>query len=313
MAITFIKILKAAKNYLTKADYRFTVNTGLHLYDKMEDWAFLKKKFKISLGKELDLDNPKTYNEKLQWIKLYDRKPEYTMMADKYAVRKYISEKLGDEYLVPLIGVWDNPDDIDFDKLPDKFVLKCNHNSGLGMCICKDKSKLDIKKVKKSLKRGLKQNYYLLGREWPYKDIKHKIIAEQYLENDDKSDIQDYKILCFNGEPKLIELHKNRFSDHTQDFYDTTWKKIDITQDCKQSDIVVPAPECLNTMLDFSKLLSKDIPHVRVDWYFVKGRLYFGELTFFDSSGFAHFKPELYDKLLGDYIDLKNKTYKERI
>ena len=149
-----------------------------HLLDWMPDATFLKLAYKSRMGRKLDLDNPQTFNEKLQWLKLYDRRPEYTMMVDKYKVRDYIAEKLGEEYLIPLLGVWDDPDEIDFDALPNQFVLKCNHNSGLGMCICKDKTKLDIEKVKEELRKGLKQDYYLTGREWPYKDVLRKIICE---------------------------------------------------------------------------------------------------------------------------------------
>ena len=163
------KYIKAVYKVITNKNYRFFILSEKGVYDDMDDENYLKRKYKACLGKELNLDSPKTFNEKLQWLKLYNRKPEYTMMVDKYAVRKYIADTIGEEYLIPLLGVWDNPDDIDFDALPNQFVLKCNHNSGLGMCICKDKSKLDIDKIKAELRKGLQQDYYLTGREWPYK------------------------------------------------------------------------------------------------------------------------------------------------
>ena len=304
MAITFMKILNAAKKYISDDYYRFLVNTGLHFYDKIPDEEFLKRKFKLVMGKELDLENPKTFNEKLQWLKLYDRKPEYTMMADKYAVRKYIAEKLGKEYLIPLLGVWDNTDDIDFDKLPDKFVLKCNHNSGLGMCICKDKSTLNIKKVKRFLKRGLKQNYYLLGREWPYKNIKHKIIAEQYMD-DGKGVLTDYKFMCFNGRAEYCFVCKDRNEKGKARIivYDRNWNKVTMGRG-KIYDDVIESPVNLKKMLEFADILSKNIPFVRIDFYEINGRLYFGEITFFPGSGLSEFTPKEWDLNLGKMIDL---------
>ena len=173
--------LKKLVKYALDRDYRFIINANRGKYDAMEDEAFLKRKFRVTMGRELDLKNPKTFNEKLQWLKLYDRRPEYTVLVDKYLVREYIAKELGEEYLIPLVGAWNSPDEIDFDALPDKFVLKCNHNSGVGMYICKDKSKMDVEAVKAELRRGLAQDYYLTGREWPYKDVPRKIICEQYI------------------------------------------------------------------------------------------------------------------------------------
>lgn len=279
-----------------------------HCFDWMPDSWYLRMKYKQCMGYALNLSNPKTFNEKLQWLKLHDRKPEYTMMVDKYAVRKYIADTIGEEYLIPLLGVWDNPDDIDFDALPNQFVLKCNHNSGLGMCICKDKAKLDIAKVKAELRKGLKQDYYLTCREWPYKNVKRRIIAEKYMSDEGNEELSDYKVLCFNGEPKLIEVHKGRFyGNHTADNYDEFWNKTDIEQyDLPKSDKIMPKPVFLEEMLHLSKLLSKNLIHVRVDWYFTNNRLYFGELTFFDGSGYNLFCGDA-DGLLGSWIKLPNK------
>ena len=165
------------KYYLSSPANMFDFFASRNMLNWMSDEAFLKRKFKLRMGYDLDLDNPKTFNEKLQWLKLYDRKPEYTMMVDKYRVREYITQKIGAEYLIPLLGVWDSPNEIDFAALPEQFVLKCNHNSGLGMCICRDKSSLDLRKVRRELRKGLRQDYYLPGREWPYKDVPRKIIA----------------------------------------------------------------------------------------------------------------------------------------
>lgn len=201
------KYCKAAFKYMVNADYRFKIDSARGKYNDMPDREYLQRRFQAELGKSLDLDNPQTFNEKLQWLKLYNRKPEYTMMVDKYKVREYIAQTLGEEYLIPLLGVWDDPDEIDFDALPDQFVLKCNHNSGLGMCICKDKSKLDISKVRAELRKGLKENYYIRHREWPYKDVPRKIIAEKYMVDDSNcGELTDYKFFCFNGVPKFMYI-----------------------------------------------------------------------------------------------------------
>ena len=213
------------------------------------------------------------------------------------------------EYLIPLLGVWDDPDEIDFDALPNQFVLKCNHNSGLGMCICKDKSKLDVQKVKEELRKGLKQDYYLAGREWPYKNVKPCIICEQYMQDDGgKEELSDYKVLCFNGEPKLVEVHRGRFGGgHTQDFYDTDWNKTVFNQpDVPMSDEVMDKPVFADEMLELSRRLSAGISHVRVDWYYTNGHLYFGELTFYDGSGFDPFADNQ-DAEIGSWLVLPEK------
>ena len=303
----FSKIINGVR-LLYDSDFRWIYLANRGRFDGLDDETFLYRKYKACMGKELNLASPKTFNEKLQWLKLYDHKPEYTMMVDKYAVRKYIADTIGEEYLIPLLGVWDNPDDIDFDALPKQFVLKCNHNSGLGMCICKDKSKLDIEKVKAGLRKGLKQDYYLTCREWPYKNVKRRIIAEEYMSDEGKEELSDYKVLCFNGEAKLIEVHKGRFyGNHTADNYDEFWNKTDIEQyDLPKSDDIMPKPAFLEEMLYLSKLLSKNLIHVRVDWYFTNNRLYFGELTFFDGSGYNQFCGDA-DEFLGSLIKLPIK------
>ena len=297
------------KKYCADSSYRFVVNAALGLYNSMPDRDYLERKFEALMGAPLHLDAPQTFNEKLQWLKLYDRKPEYTMMVDKYRVREYITQKIGAEYLIPLLGVWDSPDEIDFAALPEQFVLKCNHNSGLGMCICKDKSRLDLRKVRRELRKGLRQDYYLPGREWPYKDVPRKIIAEKYMVDTDGGDeLSDYKVLCFNGVPKLIEVHKGRFGNqHTQDFYDANWDKTAFNQpDMPTSDEVMVKPVFMDEMLALSQVLSQGIPHVRVDWYYANHRLFFGELTFFDGSGFDPFDGEQ-DLEIGSWLALPEK------
>jgi hypothetical protein len=262
------------------------------------------------MKKELDFENPQTFNEKLQWLKLYDRKPEYTMMVDKYKVRDYIAEKLGEEYLIPLLGVWDDPDDIDFDALPNQFVLKCNHNSGTGMCICKNKSKLDIKKVKKELKKGLKENYYLTGREWPYKDVPRKVIAEKYMkDNSATEELTDYKLMCFDGKVKCSFVCSERFSKSglKVTFYDTDWKVMPFERHYPKSRNPIKKPYGYEKMVELAEKLSKNIPFVRVDFYEINGKIYFGELTFFPGTGLEEFTPFDWDKTLGSWIKLPNK------
>lgn len=303
------KIWRAGIRYLLDSDYRFLINAGFGFYNHVPDDEYLEKKFKAAMGTELDLADPKTFNEKLQWLKLYDRKPEYTMMVDKLKVREYIKEKLGEEYLIPLLGSWDDPDEIDFDALPNQFVLKCNHNSGFGMCICKDKSKLDVKKVKAELKRGLKQNYYLTGREWPYKDVKPRIIAEQYLTCDGR-DIDDYKVHNFNGVPKMVLVCRDRFkaTGLTEDFYSDTWEHLDVKRpNHPNAEVRIECPEKLDKMLELSTKLAKGIPFVRTDFYVVDHKVYFGEITFYPASGFGKFVPEEWDYIFGKWIVLPER------
>ena len=284
------------------------INDSMGVYDKLDDNKYLEKKFKVKIGKTLNLNNPITFNEKLQWLKLYDRRPEYTMMVDKYKVRDYIADQLGGEYLIPLLGVWDDPDEIDFDALPNQFVLKCNHNSGLGMCICKDKSKLDIKKVKEELRKGLRQDYYLTGREWPYKNIPRKIICEQYMEDSSQKDsLTDYKFFCFNGVADCVMVCLDRFSGDTKFyFFDKNWelKRLNIRGKNAPEGFTIPKPICMDEMFRIAEQLSVGMPFSRIDLYECNGKVYFGEITFFPDSGFdANLLPET-DQYFGEMIDL---------
>ena len=300
------KYIKAIKKYIFSSGYRFLVNSGYGKYNDMPDAEYLSRKFAAVFGRRLSLEAPKTFNEKLQWLKLYDRKPEYTVMVDKYKARDYISEKIGAGYLIPMLGVWNAPDEIDFDTLPDKFVLKCNHNSGLGMCICKDKSALNIKNVKKRLKRGLKQDYYLTGREWPYEDVPRKIIAEQFM-NSDAGGLTDYKVHCFNGAPKLILVCKDRFTSTglTEDFFTSSWEHLDIRRPTHpNSSAEIAQPEELPEILMLAKQLSEGIPFLRVDFYIIEHKVYFSELTFYPAAGFEKFVPEKWDDILGSWLEL---------
>lgn len=301
-----MRILQSVKKVICDKPYRMELFNTYVANKFCDDETIIKRMFKLKIGYELDLSNPRTYNEKLQWIKLNDRNPNYTIYVDKYKVRSYIASKIGEKYLIPLIGVYDRAEDIDFSILPDKFVLKCNHNSGTGMYICKDRTVIDVSKVRKGLAKGLKEDYYRgAGREWPYKDVPRKIICEKCME-DENGELNDYKVLCFDGEPKFIEFHSGRFSgDHRQDWYDAEWNKTSITQsEMPCSDFVIDKPACFDEMMELSRVLSREIPHVRVDWYYVNNQLFFGELTFFDGSGYCPFDDFNIDIMLGELITL---------
>lgn len=289
--------------------FRWLYLASFGKYDDWNDESFLKKAFECHMYKELNLAHPHTLNEKLQWLKLYNRKPEYTMMVDKYAVRKYIADTIGDEYLIPLLGVWDNPEDIDFNALPNKFVLKCNHNSGLGMCICKDKSKLDIAKVKAELRKGLRQDYYLTGREWPYKNVKRRIIAEKYMtDSPDIDEFTDYKFYCFNGYVDCVLTCIERSTGNPKFyFFDKDWKLLRYNKRGKEApaDFTLPKPENIEEMFRIASELSKGIPFLRVDLYNSSGKIYFGELTFFPDSGWDPNRLPEIDLYFGDLVDLE--------
>ena len=252
------------------------------------DETFLKMKYKLMMGTKLDLENPKTFNEKLQWLKLHDRNPEYTKMVDKYEAKEYVANIIGKEYIIPTLGVWDKFDDIDFDALPNEFVLKPTHTSG-NVFICKDKSKIDYKKLKKQVNKWLKRDYYRIHREWPYKNVKPRIIAEKYME-DQTGELVDYKVYAFNGKCDYVMTCVDRAKGETKFlYYDRNWnlKKEFSFDGLKYGQTInVPRPKNLDKMFSFAEILSKDIPFVRVDFYEANGNLYFGELTFFPSAGF---------------------------
>lgn len=294
--------------FLTDKNERFMMLDRRGFFNKIPDEEYLKRKFKAVMGEELNLDNPKTFNEKLQWLKLYNRKPEYTMMVDKYAVREYIAEKLGEEYLIPLLGVWDDPDEIDFDALPNQFVLKCNHNSGLGMCLCTDKSKLNIQKVKSELKKGLAQDYYITGREWPYKDVKRKIICEKYMTDyEDSNDFTDYKFFCFNGYVDCVMVCLERNSGETKFyFFDESWnlKRYNLRGFNAPEGFTFSKPANMDEMFRIAATLSKDFAFVRIDLYSTETQVYFGEMTFFPDSGFDYNLLETTDEYFGSIINL---------
>ena len=270
--------------------------------------TYLKILYRLQIGKKLNLKDPKTFNEKIQWLKLYDKNPNYTKMVDKYLVRDYIKEKIGEEYLIPLIGVYDKFDDIDFDKLPNQFVIKCNHDSG-GLIICRDKSKLEIEKARLKINSCMKKNYYYWGREWPYKNVKPRIIIEKYMGDN----INDYKFFCFNGVTKLMFIATDRSKHDTKfNFYDLNFKLLPFSQHYPNDSRELKKPINFDKMISLSKELSKNMPHVRVDFYEVDGKVYFGELTFSHFSGIVPFEPEEWDLKIGNMLKLpKGKKYEK--
>ena len=280
---------------------------------RLSDKKFIEYRFLSEMGYKLNLKNPKTFNEKLQWLKLHDRNPEYTKMVDKYEVREYIKEKIGEEYLIPLIGVYDKFDDIDFSKLPNKFVIKTTHGCGGGE-ICHDKSLLNLKTLKSEINKSLKHNYFYNHREYPYKNVHPRIIVEQLLENNDGSKLIEYNIFCFNGIPKYIlvcygDKRKNRYND----YYDINLNKLNIKIKYMSSSEVHKFPKEIHKMIELSKILSKNIPNLRVDFYFANGKIYVGELTFYHWAGFLNFEPKDENLKWGSELKLpKRKEQNEK-
>lgn len=275
------------------------------MYCVISDKIYLSILYYIRIGKIINWNNPKTFNEKMQWLKLYGHQPLYTLLADKYAVKEYVSKLIGRQYVVPCLGVWNHPDEIDFEKLPKQFVLKCNHNSGLGRCICENKDSLDIAKVRLSIGRGLRQNYYLPGRDKQYRDIPKKIIADKYLNDNTGEELRDYKFWCFNGEPKYMYC-TNKGENIYENFYDMDFNPIYIDHGFPRILPEIEKPDEFDIMKRLAKELSKGIPFVRVDFFDVNHHVYFGEFTFFDWGGLRPFKDN-WDEILGSYIILPQK------
>ena len=252
----------------------------------------------------LDLKTPKTFNEKMQWLKLNERKEIYTSMADKFAVKKIVADAIGEEYIIPTLGVWKKFEEINFDSLPNQFVLKCTHDSG-GLIICRDKAKFDINAARNRINRSLSQNYYLLSREWPYKGIEPKIIAEKYMQDADNPVLNVYKIFNFNGIPTIIQtIQGDKTSYETIDYFDTEWNLLDLRQNYQNSEVPLPKPSQLSKMLELAERLSKGFSFIRTDFYEVNGQTFFSEFTFYSDSGFAEFEPKEWDLKLGAKLEL---------
>lgn len=273
----------------------------------LPDRIYLKKLYKKRMNKKLNLNPPVTYNEKLNWLKLYDRRDEYTMMADKYAARDYVKNTIGEEYLIPLIGCWNKVEDIDFGSLPNEFVLKCNHDNGV--IICKDKRNIDLENVKKELQFHLNRNYYKKTREWAYKNVTRKIVCEKLMKDEQHPVLNDYKFFCFDGKVKLLFVATGRSVDTRFDFFDEHFNHLPIINGHPNADIPINKPYNFNVMVEVAEKLSRGIPHVRVDLYNIDGKIYFSEMTFYHDAGLMPFEPESWDEKIGDYLILPPKRY----
>lgn len=273
------------------------------------DRIYVQIMFWIKLGRKPNLRKPQSYNEKLQWLKLYYHIPEYTILVDKYEVKEKVAEKIGEEYIIPTLNVWEHFEDIDFTSLPDQFVLKCTHDSG-GIVVCKDKSKLDIGKARAKIERSMKRNYYWGNREWPYKNVKPRIIAEKYMEDCDKQELSDYKFFCFDGHVKGLLVVTDRMNKDVStkfDYFDENFNHFPFTNRHPNADKTPEKPLLFNEMKRIAEDLSVGMPHVRVDLYEVNGKIYFGEFTFFPHSGTLPFTPMKWDYIFGEWLNLPEK------
>ena len=309
--INLMSILIKLKRAIMNPEIRFGYLSALGFYNKMSDQEYIRKYYKIKTGKDLQLENPVTFNEKLQWLKLHDHNPLYTRMADKYESKIYFAEKIGDKYIIPTIGVYDDFDDINFDQLPNKFVLKTTHDSG-GVIICKDKKSFDVNESRKKTTKWLKRNYYYNTREWPYKNIKPRLIIEEYLDAMDSVGLVEYKIFCFNGKPGVVLVCKGNAhgNGRTNDFFDIEFNHLPVKGTYPNSKDSINKPEEYNELLTLASKLSVGIPQVRVDFYVADGKIYIGETTFYHDAGCCLFDPPEWDMKFGKMIDLtgvKNK------
>lgn len=276
----------------------------------LPDKWYIMLKFYKNFGHFPNLKDPVTFSEKIQWLKLQNRNPLYTKMVDKYEAKKYVANIIGEEYIIPTLGVWDKAEDIDFDTLPDQFVLKATHDSGR-VIICRDKSTLDRSWAIEEMRQSLKRDFYSVTREWPYKNVPRRIIAEQLLiDETGTKDIKDYKFFCFNGEPKYCQVIRDRFTEETIDFYDMEWEHqifVGLNPVARNGKTPVARPKTLETMRQICRKQAKGIPFVRIDLYEVNGKVYFGEITFYPMSGMGTFTPNRWNYILGDLIHLPEK------
>lgn len=294
--------------YYLKNPSQFLSSLAIKLNFLFPDELYLKILFRLQMGYKLDLKNPKTFNEKLQWLKLYDRKPEYTSMVDKYAVKKYVAARIGEEYIIPTLGVWNRPEDIDWESLPNQFVLKTTHGGGnSGVVICKNKATFDRNKAVEKLRKSYILDIYKSSREWVYKDVDKKIIAESYIEDSQTKELRDYKFFCFNGEVKymFVASERQKREEPYFDFFDSEYNILPIKQGHPNSTNKPQKPNCFEEMKSIASKLAQNIPHVRVDLYEVNGKIFFGELTFFHFAGFVPFQPHEWDYKFGELLKLE--------
>ncbi|MGN1190494.1 MAG: ATP-grasp fold amidoligase family protein [Candidatus Ornithospirochaeta sp.] len=267
----------------------------------LSDEDYVKVIYRLRMGKKLDLSEPKTFSEKLQYLKVYDHNPKYSKMAGKLSMREYVANTIGEGHTVPILGVWDSFDSIDFDTLPEEFVLKTTHDSG-SYAICRDKNKFDYKNAKKVIERSLKKNYYRVTREWQYKDIDRKVIAEILLK-DNGGTLTDYKFFCFNGEPHFMYIERESDEHPLQAIFDMDFNRLPFTMEDEKWEGEIEKPACFSQMIDYAAKLSASIPFLRVDMYEVNGVVYIGELTFYHYGGYVSFNPPEWDSIIGSHLD----------
>lgn len=295
------------RKFISNPKIRFSYLSKLGFYGNMSDKEYLSREFRLYLGREINWNDPQTFNEKLQWLKLYDRKSIYTTMVDKIEVKKYVASIIGEKYIIPTLGVWDRFDDIDFEQLPDQFVLKCNHDSG-GIVIVRDKNKFDKKSAKKLIEKSLKRKYYNVHREWPYKNVRPRILAEKYIE-DKCNELRDYKFFNFGGKSKFLYVSEG-LEDHSTakiSFFDLKGHKLPFWRsDFIAFDTDIELPRNFNQMYLLSEQLAEKIGNafVRIDFYCINDKVYFSEITFFPCSGLIPFEPMEWDSKLGELIKL---------
>lgn len=308
--VTFMKLMNGDHKQAKMALMRNIGKSKLsHI---IPDKMYLKLQHRLYVGCKLDLKNPKTFNEKLQWLKLYNRNPEYSVLVDKYEVKKYIADTIGEQYVIPTLGIWNSVEEIDFNLLPNQFVLKCTHDSG-STIVCKDKSSFDIESAKSKLSQKMKLNMFWWGREWPYKNVKPRIIAEAYMEDPSTSELRDYKFFCFNGVSKALFIATDRQDATTEtkfDFFDMEFNHIDVRNGHPNADKQLAKPQRFDEMITLAEKLSTGFPHLRVDFYEVDGKIYFGELTFYHWSGLVPFEPKKWDYKFGEWIELPKDAQK---
>lgn len=307
--------IKTGLDYLIHNRAQFFDSIVSNFFQWLPDKWYLSLRYRFKMGHWIDWKNPKTFTEKIQWLKLYNRKPEYTTMVDKYAVKEYVANIIGNEYIIPTLGVWDAPEQIEWDRLPNQFVLKTTHGGGSGgVVICKDKKTFDYRSAISKLSESMGRDIYSSYREWPYKNVPKRIIAEKFMapeKSDIPKDLPDYKFFCFNGEPKYCQVIRDRYSKETIDFYDMDWNHqefVGLNPVAHNGLNPVARPEHLDEMKDICHKLAKGKPFVRVDLYVIDNSKYFGELTFYPASGMGVFTPEEWNGRLGDLLTIPNAT-----
>lgn len=272
---------------------------------KISDEKYLKLLYRKMLEKNLNIENPQTFNEKLQWLKLNDRKDIYTTMVDKFRVKEYVSDIIGEQYIIPTLGIYNSFNEIDFEGLPEKFVMKCTHDSG-STIVCTDKKNLNKEEIKKKINKALKYNYYYGGREWPYKNVARKILIEKFIIDDKLEELRDYKFFCFNGEAKFFKIDFDRFSNHKANYYDKELNLLEFGEEVCPPDINknLMIPKDIYKMFELAEKLSNGLKFARIDFYYTNEKIYFGEITFYPASGFGKFTPAEWDEKLGKMIEL---------